>query len=220
LKTKKIIKYRSSLQRRKPAFFEAAEYVCNYYYSIKYNGQNLDIVCPCYRLADETEVTVIPWYLIIGRPYPLQVYQFACSYYSANPGVGQRGAAAATREKFNLRTFSHSTVSRSFKSFEKSRKAALEKKYGEEIIIGATEEKVIISVAAKGASIKGAARTVAEKKPHTRKRFPTAGDTAERRKAMAGFLPKFQKGAKRIDIEAAGCQFAKDWNEKNRRLLL
>jgi len=37
--------------------------------------------------------------LIIGRPYPLQVYQFACSYCSSNPGIGQRGAAAATREK-------------------------------------------------------------------------------------------------------------------------
>jgi hypothetical protein len=163
---------------------------------------------------------VIPWYLIIGRPYPLQVYQFACSYYSANPGIGQRGAAAATREKFNLKTFSHSTVSRSFKSFEQSRKAALGKKYGEEIVISGSEEMIIINAAPKSESTDVTARIDADEKPRAGRRFPSVEDTAERRKAMAGFLPEFQKGAKRINIEAAGRQFAKNWNEKTRRLLL
>ena len=163
---------------------------------------------------------MIPWYLIIGRPYPLQVYQFACGYYSANPEVGQRGAAAATREKFNLKTFSHSTVSRTFKTFEQARKAALEKKYGEEIIISDAEGMIIISAAPKGASNDGSASKDDDEKQRTGRRFPTVEDTAERRRTMSGFLPEIKKDAKRIDIEAAGRQFAKNWNEKTRRLLL
>jgi len=201
-------------------FLKAAEYVCDYYYGIKYNGQNLDIVCPCYRLANGIEVTVIPWYLIIGRPYPLQVYQFACGYYSASPGAGQRGAAAVTREKFGLKTFSHSTVSRSFKSFEQARKAALEKKYGDEIIISDAGGMTIISAAPKGASNDGPACKDEDEHQHSGKRFPTVGDTAGRRRTMCGFLPKIKKDARRIDIEAAGRQFAKSWNEMTRRLLL
>ena len=177
-------------------------------------------MCPCYRLADKGEITVIPWYLILGRPYPLQVYQFACSYYSSNPEIGQRGAAEATREKFGLKTFSHSTVSRSMKTFDQARKAAMEKKYGEEIIVSDAEGVIIVSAAPKGANDDGSEHLDTDESPRTRRRFPSVSDTANRREAVAGFLPKFEKDAKREGIEAAGCQFAKNWNETARRLLL
>ena len=200
-------------------FFNGAVFTRHHYYALKYNGQNLDILCPGYRLADEMYVVVIPWYLIPDRPYPLQVYQFACSYYSANPDIGQRGAAEATRTKFGLETFSHSTVCRSFRSFEKSRRAALEKRYGEEIKASGTEGITIVGAAPKAdAGCGGAADT--DEKRHSEKRFPSVADTARRREIMAGFLPKFENNAKRADIEAAGCRFVRAWHEKSRRLLI
>ena len=162
---------------------------------------------------------MLPWYLIPGRPYPLQVYQFACSYYSSNPEIGQRGAAKATREKFNLKTFSHSTVCRSFKSFEQSRKAALEKRFGEEVKISGAEGLTVIRSALK-AAVDEEPCPETDLKPRSKRRFPSVTDTASRREVMSEFLPKFQKGAKISDIEAAGRKFVKDWHEKTRRLLL
>jgi hypothetical protein len=106
------------------------------------------------------------------------------------------------------------------KTFDHARKAALAKKYGEEIIISGAEELIIISAAPKGASDDGPERLDTDEKPCARRRFPTVEDTAERRRVMSEFLPELKKDAKRIDIEAAVCQFAKNWNEKYRRLLL
>ena len=162
-----------------------------------------------------------PWYLIRGRPYPVQIYQFACSYYSSNPEVGQRGAAKATRAKFNLETFSHTTVGRSFRSLESAQKAALQNKLGEEIKI-ANAECVKIITAARNTAIIAAEDTCGDTgdNSNVERRFPTKSDTANRRKVMAGFLPKFENNAKITDIEAAGCQFVKNWHEKSRRLLL
>jgi len=210
-----------SLRLRQRTIFKASEFDRHHYYSIKYNGENLDILCPGYKLANGPYVVVIPWYLIPGRPYPLQVYQFACSYYSANPESGQRGAAEATREKFNLKTFSHSTVGRSFSSFEESRKAALGSRFGEEAGNSGTEGLIMVSAALKPIiEDDEEARPERRKKPHSARRFPSVSDTAERREAMSGFLPKFPNGAKTADIEAAGGQFAKSWHEETRRLLL
>jgi len=138
-----------------------------------------------------------------------------------NPGVGQRGAAKATREKFNLKTFSHSTVSRSFKSFEDAREMALGNRHGEGLDISGAEGLAVIMPAPKGAAKSdGEARAGTSGKPDAGGRFPSASDTAGRRKLMAAFLPKFPNGAKLADIEAAGCQSALDWHRKYRRLLL
>jgi len=156
---------------------------------------------------------VIPWFLIPGRPYPVQVYLFACELYSSVPEIGQRGAAKATRAKFKLDTFSHSTVSRSFKSFEKAHKLALEKRFGEEAKVFATEGPAPIRAAA-STDIKAAEGARSER------RFPSAADTAMRRGNMAKFFPKYHCGAKRSDIESTSSQFVKGWHEKTMRMLL
>ena len=106
------------------------------------------------------------------------------------------------------------------KTFEQVHKTALEKKYGEEIIISGAEGMIIISAAPKGASDKGLARMDADGAPRIGRRFPSVSDTAGRREAVAGFLPKFEKNAKLKEIEAAVRQFTKNWNEMTRRLLL
>jgi hypothetical protein len=166
-------------------------------------------------------VVVIPWYLNPGRPYPVQIYQFACSYYGSNPNVGQRGAAEVTRIKFDLKTFSHSTVSRSFKSFENTRKMALGNRFGKEVEINEAGDLVIVMPAPQEA-IKGDeyVRTYTSEKPQSERRFPSVSDTAERRKEMTGFLPKFKDDAKLASIEAVGRQFVLNWHERYRRLLL
>ena len=214
-----------SVPQEAASFFKGSDFIRNYYYKIKYNGENFDIVCPVYRLSEEAEVVILPWYLILGRPYPLTVYQFACSYYSNNPDVGQRGAAEVTRLKFNLKTFSHTTVGRSFKSFEESQEVALEKRFGEEIKINGADGLVIIKATPEITDVetsdtKANLCSDIAKTQHSKRCFPSTADTAERRKILASFLPKFCKDAKRVDIETAGCRFVEDWHKKTRRFLL
>ena len=155
---------------------------------------------------------VIPWFLIPGRPYPIQVYLFACSVYSANPGMGQRGAAEATRKMFKLEKLSHSTVSRSFRSFEESREQGLQSRFGEETK-GACAESLVSAVAktrAKKVEASACAR-----------RFRSVADTAERRKEMAEFLQDIYGAAKTAGaIEAASRKLIGDWHKKTSRLLL
>jgi len=132
--------------------------------------------------------------------------------YSSDPTIGQRGAAKATREKFKLSTFSHSTVSRSFRLFENARKQAFENKFGEEAAVCGMGFK-FISAAAK-------AKSKNEEVSQPKKRFPAAADTVARREAMRGFFPKYLYGAQRREIESVSVQFVADWHETNRRRLL
>ena len=164
---------------------------------------------------------VIPWYLIPGRPYPIQIYLFACELYSSNPKLGQRGVAEATRVKFKLETFSHSTVCRSFRSFEDAQKSALDNRFGEELRIYHCEDIIMIDPVPKGA-VKGDKDKCSgtDEKVCKAGCFPTVTDTGNRRRILSGFLPKFNKNAKIIEIETAGCQFVMDWHKKSGRLLL
>ena len=164
--------------------------------------------------ADGSFVVVIPWFLIPGRPYPIQIYLHACSLYSSNPEIGQRGAAQATRDEFNLKHFSHSTVSRSFKSFEQTQKQSLEHRFGEEVkVCGISIPNH--AYAAENAKIKS------DEVPDTVKRFPYAADTTMRRQKMAVFLQEFLCCAKKEEnIEAASRQFVESWHKKTNQLLL
>ena len=202
-----------SFRRKWPPFFEGAKIVRHHRYQIEYIERDHEVVCPRYTFADGTDVVVIPWFLIPGRPYPIQVYLHACGLYSSNPEMGQRGVAEATRIKFKLDTFSHSTVSRSFRSFEQAHKQSLENKYGEEVkASGAGSPKLV------GAAAKACANP--EEGAHPDKRFPAAGDTAARREEMAKFFPKFPCDTKTGSIEAISRQFVENWHKKSVVLLI
>jgi hypothetical protein len=211
LKIKKIIKWKSIRHLRWLPFFAAAESIRYHRYQIEYIEHH-EIICPRYTFADGTYVVLLPWFLIPGRPYPAQIYLYACELYSSNPDIGQRGVAKATRSKFKLSTFSHSTVSRSFRSFEEAKKRTLDSKFGEEVAICGTGLPMLIAAAPKTVS-KSA-------KVDSEKRFRSTVDTLTRREAMCGFFPKFISGAKRSEIESISIQFMEDWYKKNRRLLL
>lgn len=194
-----------------------AEEVRQHRYHIEYNRRELEIVCPRYIFADGVHIVVIPWFLLPGRPYPVQVYLYACSLYSANPGIGQRGAAKATREKFKLETFSHSTVSRSFKAFERAREFALGSRFGGDLKVCGKDAPKLVGPAAKHVGNNG------EDAPNTARRIPSASCTAARCKEMAGFFREYYCAAESGGIkaiEAAGRRFSRKWHEKTHRLLI
>ena len=201
-------------------FFETAENVRYHYYHIEYNRHEYEVVCPRYTFANGTDVIVIPWFLIPGRPYPLQIYLYACTMYSSTPEIGQRGVAEAARTKFGLETFSHSTVCRSFKLFEQARELALEKRYGEEIKDGGAGAPPLVMPAGRQTGPAAKADAKKAEAPRPAGRFPSTDDTAERREGMAKFFPTYPCDAKIGDIEPISRRFAENWHEKNRVLLI
>ena len=164
-------------------------------------------------LENGEEVVLMPWFLIPGRPYPIQIYMYVCNLYITDPELGQRGAAKATREKFKLKKFSHSTVSRSFRSFEQCQKLVLKNRFGEELKAYGAETPKLINAPTKDDAKK-------EGKPCSQGRFASVADTLVRREGMAGFLPKFTRAAKRVEIESSSVRFVENWHKKTGRLLL
>jgi hypothetical protein len=127
--------------------------------------------------------------------------------------MGQRDAAKATQEKFKLKTFSHSTVCRSFKTLEHMQKKALERRFGKEFqphgnIGHTTNIKPVIMCA----EIHSA--------PHTIRRFPSVKDTAERRAEIAVFLQTFHNAVKESKLESSAKLFVKHTFGNTIRLLL
>ena len=196
-------------------FFEAAEIIRYHRYKIEYNRSEHEIICPRYTFADGIEVIVIPWFLIPGRPYPIHIYLYASGLYSTNPGMGQRGVAEATRKQFKLGKgkFSHSTVSRSYRAFEESRKQALEHRYGEEFEAGGSAAGNLVGAAIKNDTKKGEAQG-------TTRRFPKTTETSARRREMAVFLQGLLCHTEKMKIEAASRQFVEKWHKKTGRLLI
>jgi hypothetical protein len=159
--------------------------------------------------------------LIPGRPYPIQIYLHVCNLYSANPDIGQRGAAEATRVKFKLEKFSHSTVSRSFKAFEQAREQELERRFGEEAKAAEAGSPGLAGAGSPdlaGAASSGGAGT--GEAPGAAGRFPSVARTAARRKEMAFFFQGYCRALEGDGIEAASRGFVKGWYAKTNRLLL
>jgi len=220
-----IITYETGLENQKDyeieieppdearSVLETADSVTYLRYHIEGKRRKHEVICPRYAFTGGGFVVVIPWFLIPGRPYPVQVYLYACGLYSANPAMGQRAVAKATRAEFGLEKFSHSTVSRSFVAFEQGRKRGLTLRYGEEAGIAGTGALHLVSAATK-------AVTEREEAHDPARRFPSAADTAVRRREMAGFLREFLHTLKGVNIEHASRRFAEKWNKKARRLLL
>jgi len=207
------MKSTSNHRKKRRVFFEGAEIIRYHRYCIEYKKGWHEIICPRYIFADESDVIVIPWYLILGRPYPIQIYLYACGVYSSNPDMGQRGAAAATRKEFNLKKFSHSTVSRSFKALEARREQELKRRFGDELKVSGKGNAHLVAAAEKRVFKR-------RETTDTTRRFPTAADTCRRREGMAVFLRDFLDACKKASIEAAARLFVESWNKKARRLLL
>ena len=195
------------------AFLETAELIRHHEYQVKYINYNHRVICPEYKADDGDYVVVVPWFLVFGSPYPIQIHLYACEKYSANPSRSQRWAAEETRINFKLATFTHTTLGRAFKSLEEFQKRSLERRFGKklEFCDGAGPLSNLDSKTVAGGE------SITQKK---KRRFPSVEDTAERRKEILKFLRPFSEADENVSVEAAGRDFVKCLYDKTRRLLL
>ena len=126
--------------------------------------------------ANEGGYIIIPEFMIPGRPFPIYVYLYAITTYSLNPTMGQREAAKRTRERFGLKTFSHTTLGRAMKKLERRIE---EYKGGKQDTEGSIEND------------EAEART-----------FPSVNQTKERREKVASYLKKASAGNIALTEEA------------------
>jgi hypothetical protein len=61
-------------------------------------------------------VSLTPWFLIEGRPYPVFLYIYAIWHYHANGKKSLKQSAVAAGKLFGVESFNKSTVSRSIKA--------------------------------------------------------------------------------------------------------
>jgi len=90
----------------------------------KQDSGRIDVEVECLEIKDEENAgkkrsLAVPEFLIPGRRYPIYIYLFAIVTYCLNPRMGQREASKRTRERFDLKTFSHTTLGRALKRLEK-----------------------------------------------------------------------------------------------------
>jgi hypothetical protein len=68
--------------------------------------------------ATGTKVSLIPWFLLPERPYPIFIYIYAIWHYNNSGKKSQRLTAAATGKVFGVDSFNKSTVCRNIKALE------------------------------------------------------------------------------------------------------
>ena len=119
---------------------------------------------------------IIPEFLVPGRPYPIYIYLYAIATYSLNPTMGQREAAKRTRERFELKTFSHTTLGRAMKALEKQidENESERQETGITVEAGSTEDK----------------------------KFPTVDQMKDRKEKVAAYLKKASAGDESLAQEA------------------
>ena len=141
---------------------------------------------------------ILPYFLLVGRKYPVEVLFYAINLYCSEPEISQRDAAAATRKEFDLPKFSHSTLCRTLKALEES-----------------------VSKAEDGHSTHISEAEPTDKTPRGQKRrFPSVSDTAIRRKAILSFFNSIPSVSEASSADAASLIIVKHWYEKHRRLLI
>jgi hypothetical protein len=117
--------------------------------------------------------------------------------------MGQRAAAAETREKFGLKTFSHTTLGRMLRALDESIKTAAR---GKDIDNGKGDNNTIGVEVAAGE----------QKKRH----FPTKAETYARRERIASFLSVLRGKKNAEDIYEASREIVTAWYDEHRRLLI
>jgi hypothetical protein len=139
--------------------------------------------------------------------------------------MSQRAVAKATRIKYGLQTFSHSTICRSFKTLEYAaaycrQEYAQLKHFKKDDVTNHTKDLLIIRRASGYTHDSNDNAIQANTNPNKSRTFPAVADTAERRKVIFKFVPKLSHNLNLIDIEAACCWFVEKRHEKLGRLLL
>jgi len=150
-------------------------------YALLFGRDEYEIICPKIRV-NGIEYLFIPKLLIPGRPYPIYVYLFGIALYSSNPKMGQREAAEKTRKRFDLATFSHTTLGRAMKRLEIRIKSFRNKPIGDEPL----QKNSVISPACGKTELREQ-RNCAVLLSNTRC-FPSVEHTHERKNTVISFL--------------------------------
>jgi len=69
-------------------------------------------------LKTDIKISLIPWFLLPGRPYPLFAYIYALWHYHVSDEKSQRLSAAAAAKLFGIEKFDKSTVCRNIKAMK------------------------------------------------------------------------------------------------------
>jgi len=64
------------------------------------------------------KISLLPWFMLPGRPYPIFTYLYAIWHYHSTGKKSQKESAAAAGKLFGIPSFNKSTVSRSIKAME------------------------------------------------------------------------------------------------------
>jgi hypothetical protein len=88
---------------------------------LEYMGRIVTIRCLKVLNPDSgVGVSLIPWFIVPGRPFPVFAYIYAIWHYHKNGKKSMDEAAAACGKLFGIERFHKSTVSRSIKAMEKT----------------------------------------------------------------------------------------------------
>jgi len=86
---------------------------------ISYMHRSVAVIYPqISKPAANIKISLLPWFMLPSRPYPVFVYIYAVWHYHSAEKKSQKETAAATGKLFGIRSFNKSTVSRSIKIME------------------------------------------------------------------------------------------------------
>jgi hypothetical protein len=66
----------------------------------------------------DISISLIPWFMVAGRPFPVFVYVYAVGHYQKAEKKSLEESAAAVRKLFGISSFNKSTVHRSIRAME------------------------------------------------------------------------------------------------------
>ncbi|WP_156946477.1 hypothetical protein [Desulfitibacter alkalitolerans] len=94
-------------------------------YKLFIKNRELVQICPLLKNPHAQNTVLWPSIKLPNRKHPVYVHLYAVALYLSS-SLSMRAAAAKTKEKFGLDTFSHSTISRSLKKLKEIAEELLE----------------------------------------------------------------------------------------------
>ena len=86
---------------------------------LEYMGKSVTVNCLKVRNCEtDVSITLIPWFVVPGRPFPIITYIYAIWHYHYHGKKSLNESAKASGKLFNIESFHKSTVSRSIRAME------------------------------------------------------------------------------------------------------
>ena len=107
-------------EQAKESYWRELGFVVTYHrQKFSYMHHSMSVIYPqIINPATGAKITLLPWFILPGRPYPIFTYIYAIWHYHSTEKKSQKESAAATGKLFGLKSFNKSTVSRSIKAME------------------------------------------------------------------------------------------------------